>query len=77
MASAREGTEQSTAGAGAEENCSGGPKDYSLAVDDIVLESDLLDMNKIKTSITFESFLRQQAKIIKRSRSRSRGLPES
>ena len=33
-------------------------KDHSLALEDIVLESDLLDIEKIKSSITFEQFLR-------------------
>ena len=54
MTSAPSGTDQTTVGAGTQSNFSKEPKDHSLVVEDIVLESDLLDMDKIKNSITFE-----------------------
>lgn len=77
MASGVDGADQTTVAAGTVTNYPRDLKEHSLALEDIVLESELLDIEKIKGSITFEQFLRQQVRIIKKSRSRSRGVKES
>lgn len=58
MASGVDGMDQTTVAAGTVTNYPRDYKDHSLALEDIVLESDLLDIEKIKDSISFEHFLR-------------------
>ena len=77
MTSGIDGGDQTTIAAGTVANFPKNTKEHSLAIEDIVLESVILDIELIKGSITFDQFLRRQVRIIKKSRSRSKGVRES